>query len=155
MNAGQGLKQVLSATLQHPSTPPVHLHPSSSLWKALVPLCLRVFTGRGGWKCWGVYISRINPESMRDESWYIATSPSPLVCPTISQRSLGGWHANAQRSNQLIDSLPWLTSHSPINLPRIIHQKNYLCLRDFPCGQVAKTLLSQCRGPRFDPWSGN
>ena len=25
----------------------------------------------------------------------------------------------------------------------------------FPGGPVAKTLLSQCRGPRFDPWSGN
>ena len=24
-----------------------------------------------------------------------------------------------------------------------------------PCGPVAKTLHSQCRGPRFDPWSGN
>ena len=27
--------------------------------------------------------------------------------------------------------------------------------RDFPGGPVAKTLHSQCRGPRFDPWSGN
>ena len=26
--------------------------------------------------------------------------------------------------------------------------------RDFPGGPVAKTLSSQCRGPRFDPWSG-
>ena len=26
---------------------------------------------------------------------------------------------------------------------------------DFPGGPVAKTLTSQCRGPRFDPWSGN
>ena len=26
---------------------------------------------------------------------------------------------------------------------------------DFPGGQVAKTACSQCRGPRFDPWSGN
>ena len=25
----------------------------------------------------------------------------------------------------------------------------------FPGGPVAKTLGSQCRGPRFDPWSGN
>ena len=134
-------------------------YPSSSLWQAPVPLCLRVFTDRRGWKCWGVNISRINPESMRDESWYIyATSPSPLVCPTVSKRSLGGWHTNAQRSSQLIDSLPWFTSHSPINLLRITappKKKNYVCLRDFPCGQVAKTPLSQCRGPRFDPWSGN
>ena len=27
--------------------------------------------------------------------------------------------------------------------------------RDFPDGPVAKTLSSQCRGPGFDPWSGN
>ena len=26
--------------------------------------------------------------------------------------------------------------------------------RDFPGGPVAKTLRSQCRGPRFNPWSG-
>ena len=133
MNAGQGLKQVLSATHQHPSTPPVYLHPSSSLWQAPIPLCLRVFTGRRGWKCWGVNISRINPESMSDESWYIyATSPSPPVCPTVSQRSQGGWHANAQRSNQLIDSLPWFTSHSPINLPRITPPKKLPVLEGLP-----------------------
>ena len=28
-------------------------------------------------------------------------------------------------------------------------------LRDFPGGPVGKTLHSQCRVPRFDPWSGN
>ena len=27
--------------------------------------------------------------------------------------------------------------------------------RDFPGGTVDKTLHSQCRGPGFDPWSGN
>ena len=27
--------------------------------------------------------------------------------------------------------------------------------RDFPRGPVVKTLRSQCRGPRFNPWSGN
>ena len=27
--------------------------------------------------------------------------------------------------------------------------------RDFPGGPVAKAPHSQCRGPRFDPWSGN
>ena len=26
---------------------------------------------------------------------------------------------------------------------------------DFPGGPVAKTLHSQCMGPRFNPWSGN
>ena len=27
--------------------------------------------------------------------------------------------------------------------------------RDFPGGPAVKTLHSQCRGPGFDPWSGN
>ena len=27
--------------------------------------------------------------------------------------------------------------------------------QDFPGGPVGKTLCSQCRGPRFDTWSGN
>ena len=26
---------------------------------------------------------------------------------------------------------------------------------DFPGGPVTRTLRSQCRGPRLDPWSGN
>ena len=28
-------------------------------------------------------------------------------------------------------------------------------IRDFPGGPVTKTPSSQCRGPRFAPWSGN
>ena len=28
-------------------------------------------------------------------------------------------------------------------------------VRDIPSGAADKTLSSQCRGPRFDPWSGN
>ena len=28
-------------------------------------------------------------------------------------------------------------------------------LEDFPCGAVAKTLRSQCRGLGFNSWSGN
>ena len=27
-------------------------------------------------------------------------------------------------------------------------------IQDSPCGPVAKTLCSQCRGPGFDPWTG-
>ena len=27
--------------------------------------------------------------------------------------------------------------------------------RDFPGGPVAKSLSSPCRGPGFNPWSGN
>ena len=28
-------------------------------------------------------------------------------------------------------------------------------MKDFHGGPVAKTFCSQCRGPGFDPWSGN
>ena len=35
---------------------------------------------------------------------------------------------------------------------KAVHFKNS---EDFPGGPVARTLCSQCRGPRFDPWSGN
>ena len=31
----------------------------------------------------------------------------------------------------------------------------FMSHRDFPGGPVGKTPQSQCRGPRFDPWSGN
>ena len=32
---------------------------------------------------------------------------------------------------------------------------NIVVCRDFPGGPVSKTLPSECRGPGFDPWSGN
>ena len=35
------------------------------------------------------------------------------------------------------------------------HQKEKKEMRDFLGGPVAKTPPSQCRGPGFDPWSGN
>ena len=31
----------------------------------------------------------------------------------------------------------------------------YLWFGDFPGGPGGKAPCSQCRGPRFDPWSGN
>ena len=34
-------------------------------------------------------------------------------------------------------------------------KKKKQTFRDFPAGPVAKTPLSQCRGSRFVPWSGN
>ena len=36
-----------------------------------------------------------------------------------------------------------------------INELIYKVLRDFLGGPVVKTLCSQCRGPGFDPWSGN
>ena len=50
----------------------------------------------------------------------------------------------------------------PVNLSRfslyvkgIIYSFIKTSSRDFPDCPVAKTLCSQCRGPRFYPWSGN
>ena len=36
-----------------------------------------------------------------------------------------------------------------------VNFKNENNSRDFPAGSVTKTPHSQCRGPRFDSWSGN
>ena len=41
-----------------------------------------------------------------------------------------------------------------INLQNFFILENWNS-RDFPGGPVAKTPRSQCRGPGFDPWSGN
>ena len=41
-----------------------------------------------------------------------------------------------------------------VNRPKsLIKRKRFW--GDFPGGSVAKISHSQCRGPRFDPWSGN
>ena len=36
-----------------------------------------------------------------------------------------------------------------------LQQASASAIRDFPGGPVAKSPSSQCRGPGFDPWSGN
>ena len=36
-----------------------------------------------------------------------------------------------------------------------VKKKKKMKMRDFAGGPVAKTPSSQCRGPGFDPWSGN
>ena len=36
-----------------------------------------------------------------------------------------------------------------------VQQLRLCVLRDFPGGTVDKTPSTQCRGPRFDSWSGN
>ena len=93
MNAGQGLKQVLSATHQHPSTPPVYLHPSSSLWQAPIPLCLKVFTGS--------LVAQLvkNPPAMQ-EIW-------------VQSLGWGDLLVKGQATHSSILGLPlWLTGHT-------------------------------------------
>ena len=41
------------------------------------------------------------------------------------------------------------------NFIKIFNYLNNIWHRAFPVGPVVKTLHSQCRGPGFNPWSGN
>ena len=47
--------------------------------------------------------------------------------------------------------LSYVEQEDVINLMEKLIEKAW----DFPSGLVAKTPCSQCRGPGFDPWSGN
>jgi len=38
---------------------------------------------------------------------------------------------------------------------KLVGVKTQNTVKDFPGGPLAKTPCSQCRGPRFKPWSGN
>ena len=69
-------------------------------------------------------------------------------------------------TNWAIMEAPWCSVLSSLNWLRQveIHLRNKnrttkniqnLDTWDFPGGPVAKTLCSQCSGPRFDPWLGN
>ena len=52
----------------------------------------------------------------------------------------------------LVGASEGLESHDPSS-PHVWVTKK--ASEDFPGGPVAKILSSQCRGPRFNPWSGN
>ena len=49
----------------------------------------------------------------------------------------------------------YLLNSIPTKLPFKNRVKKAIEIRDFPGGPVAKILCSQCRGPRFNPWSEN
>ena len=49
---------------------------------------------------------------------------------------------------------PWSQDHTLSLCPQNNARYNIL-MRNFPCGPVAKAPRSQCRGPGFNPWSGN
>ena len=65
-------------------------------------------------------------------------------------RSLNKWHSKTQGLFQW-DS-PFWNGSLCIDFHHLLSR---LYRRDFPGGPVAKALCSQCRGPRFNPWSGN
>ena len=41
------------------------------------------------------------------------------------------------------------------NMATWLHQLRNPRKGEFPGGPVVRALCSQCRGPKFDPWSGN
>ena len=53
----------------------------------------------------------------------------------------------------------WKLSHKNPDFPHLLekspHSHIIISCRHFPGGPVVKTLSSQCRGPRFNRWSGN
>ena len=60
---------------------------------------------------------------------------------------MGVWPDWAAKCKKKQKNKPW-EKHQ-------IYKKKQTVPRDFPRGPVAKTVHSQCRGPGFDPWSGN
>ena len=92
--------------------------------------------------------------------------PCPLTVPEIlgplrivlnllcvcsrNETTKPGWWQHIHLQHSLLNIL------SPLLGPTV--QKKWVpfkILWDFPGSPVAKTLCSQCRGPRFNPWSGN
>ena len=57
-------------------------------------------------------------------------------------------HCFAHFATVLFESFQWEYNHTPFIDLKII-------IRDLPGGPVAKTPCPQCRGPRFNPSSGN
>ena len=68
-----------------------------------------------------------------------------------------------EKKNTLIwEGYIGLSNIGPIIITRVIKvkerrrgSKNDVMWWGFPVGPKAKTPHAQCRGPRFDPWSGN
>ena len=76
--------------------------------------------------------------------------------------SCGGTHTSSGKPSLILQpdmALPPLSPFLPASV--CCHQMfipaaiSVMSVRDFLGGPVAKTPCSQCRGPRFDPWSGN
>ena len=69
-------------------------------------------------------------------------SVSPFFFPQLVQ-NVGGYHLS-EVSSKILNL--WCSGE-------LFFKR--LEFRHFPCGPVAKTRRSQCRGPGFNPWSGN
>ena len=60
-----------------------------------------------------------------------------------------GWEDSLEKGAATHSSIPaW-------RIPWSVWGHKKSDMRDIPGGPAAKALCSQCRGPGFDPWSGN
>ena len=87
------------------------------------------------------------------------SGPPTLLQPSLHSHSPSRTisHSHPTLLPQLLPtpqvSIPLCTHHThPRSFILLLQKKN---IWDFPAGPVVKTLSSQWRGPRFDPWSGN
>ena len=78
-----------------------------------------------------------------------AWQPTPvfLLGECHGQRSLAGYSPWGCKESDFTDQLS-------VSL-RLAYRLSIKNNGDFPGGPVAKTPCSRCRGPGFDPWSGN
>ena len=126
--------QELSSRLLCPSSPPQPPAPpalQSSAAPYPCPACLRSpgsVLGAGGWGAWSSWPQVGGPRTFSSEH-----DPSPSL-PLSSLTEDPSEHP----------ARPPLTSVSTRRM-----------MGDCPGGPVAKTLISQCWGPGFDPWLGN
>ena len=65
------------------------------------------------------------------------------------------WKVNVEVMDIVIILIAVMVSwvYTYVKTYQVVHLKNVQW--DFPGGLVGKTSHSQCRGPGFDPWSGN
>ena len=85
---------------------------------------------------------------VRKISWRTAWQPTPVFLPGESheQRSLAGYSLWGCKQSDTTEGTEHTHTHTSVKITE---------KRGFPGGPVAETLCSQCRGPRFDPWSGD
>ena len=74
----------------------------------------------------------------------------------VFSRRLDGIAHTAEEASSYLKSNCDMLPLDLIGLVMMQNNKQKLqAIWDFPGGSVDKTLCSQCRGPGFDPWSGN
>ena len=84
--------------------------------------------------------------------------PTPVFLPGEShgQRGLVGYGLWGCKESDTTEQLTHTHTHTHTNTHTHMKKeaKKRVDIWDFSGGPMAKTLNSQCRGSRFDPWSG-